>query len=68
MSCKYCEKDTDTDLIHYTEKRGRECELWVYINNGKLILENDFYDAPPTVSTIINYCPMCGSKLGDSDD
>ena len=64
MSCEYCIEDSEKNLIHYKEKR-RNRELWVYLDNGRIVVENEFYDAPPTESAKINFCPICGSKLGD---
>ena len=56
--CKYCEK---SELL----LDGME-EL-IYIDNNKLNISNIVNNAINN-SQKINYCPMCGRKLGDEND
>ena len=56
--CKYCEK---SELL----LDGME-EL-IYIDNNKLNISN-IVNNTINNSQKINYCPMCGRKLGDEND
>lgn len=60
MSCEYCneEKDIFKDACMYIPKGTSKLSL----------LCMDCYENGYMDSITINYCPMCGSKLGDSDD
>ena len=61
MSCKYCDGNE------------RDIESNVYIRNERDIhrlyyLGIDCWENPVSECIDINFCPMCGSRLGDSDD
>lgn len=66
MSCEYCE--TAVDVIAQESADGK---MYAFIDKGRLCIQG--YGRPPIPfvaggHTVINYCPMCGSKIGDSDD
>lgn len=63
--CEYCEGNETYPLINVNEKSDpayQPYEAWVFIDDGKIVTEN----YPGAIArTTINYCPMCGEKLGE---
>lgn len=64
MSCEYCKNNES--LIHGFKKD--KYQYWVDIEVDELVFDGIFEDGAYHERESINYCPMCGSKLGDSDD
>ena len=60
--CEYCNIVEPINIVPYHIKE----KIGVLVNraNARLIAFNDTQH----VSAPINYCPMCGQKLGASDD
>ena len=81
MKCQYCNKEKE--FVEQANKRlidkrfKNEVDAMVEIDRDKLVLWVDnltYYNKPDWFSTSdcltskkINYCPMCGRKLKDSD-
>ena len=58
MSCEYCKDGT---LI----LNGDYTQVWISDLSTILVLEKE---SDSIEEASINHCPMCSSKLGDSDD
>ena len=73
--CKYCEKDgyynRNKSLISKTLKNKVDIDLSVNVKDKKLVasIENlniEAFDDKWIITTKkINYCPMCGRRLGE---
>lgn len=60
MSCEYCKEETEI---------FRDANMYIPKGTKRLrVLCMDGFERGYMDSVEINYCPMCGSKLGDSDD
>lgn len=77
MSCPYCETEDPTGWICETEPEkdlfvqefdfmGEHLSWGCGIEQGKLHFYN--FDYNGFLEVEINYCPMCGRKLGHWDD
>ena len=81
MKCQYCNKEKEFEEQankRLIDKRFKnEIDAMIEIDRDKLVLWVDnltYYDKPNWFNTSdcltskkINYCPMCGRKLKDSD-
>ena len=73
--CKYCEKDgyynRNKSLISKTLKNKVDIDLSVNVKDKKLVasIENlniEAFDDKWIITTKeVNYCPMCGRRLGE---
>lgn len=62
MACEYCEESTDAFIIS-------EYNVRVRVNRWNRKLEVAHYDKLWDIAgEEINYCPMCGKRLGDKDE
>lgn len=61
MACEYCNERPEAIEVNLS-KRFK----YAVILGGKLCFANDY--TVITHGVDINYCPMCGSKLSDTDD
>lgn len=62
MACEYCDKGTPICLASY-------CELHITSDNHLEVTQFSSLDGHFLVNddVYINYCPMCGEKLGDTE-
>ena len=68
MNCEYCGGGSDyKDLFVRETPPYVYGSMWVYLHGSDLQIDVNSADTSTAVIEI-NYCPMCGSKLGDSDD
>lgn len=61
MECRYCDKRNPRPIISYSD-------LKVCIDDGELAITYEGCTDRETEYYPINYCPMCGRKLGDIND
>ena len=66
MSCEYCKNGKPFNKISNHENNTNALTLSMKIEDGYLVW--DWSDGHKGKRKKINCCPMCGSKLGDSDD
>ena len=59
MKCKYCKSDKDVWI------KG-EATNEIYLNNKNITAFCGWCESETKVK--INFCPMCGRKLGETDD
>ena len=63
--CPYCHYEDH--LVYFSQKKINKCRsdfVDVYVEPlGALEVKTDF----EAIEIPVNYCPMCGRKLGDSD-
>lgn len=56
--CEYCEGDVGG----YIKPLDKNAHAWVFDKSHEKILDIDWYEHNMKIN--INYCPMCGKKLG----
>ncbi|MBY6915387.1 hypothetical protein FDB42_02045 [Clostridium botulinum] len=64
--CEYCEQDSEGYVVRlepYNHIRGaKNIKVWINMNPHKSVLNMSLYGVTTEIS--INYCPICGRKLG----
>lgn len=64
-NCEYCEHGSFNAYMH--DRNGREDAA--YINSYNMFSVRIYVDDDKYLTTIpIKHCPMCGRRLGDTDE
>lgn len=64
--CNHCNPENDFNILKNRDNNYPSREIYVFIHLNDLVIETYSSDGRNYSDSVrVNYCPMCGRKLGD---